>query len=81
MRAEHAAVRVQLVDDNHAEICQQASPAAVVGQQAVVQDVRVGEQDGWRGGGEIGALVARGIAGEHGYPWLVGHRQGLDELL
>jgi hypothetical protein len=37
----------------------------VIRQQAVVQDVRVGEQDGWWVGSQFDTLVARRIAGQH----------------
>ena len=62
MGAEHAAIGVQLVDDDHAQVREQRSPAAVVGQQAVMQDVGVGEQDRRRIRGQLDALIARGIA-------------------
>ena len=43
--AEHAAVRVQLVDDDVAEVLEQLGPFRVVRQHARVQHVGVGEDD------------------------------------
>ena len=43
MRAEDAAVHVSLVDDDVLEVREHVAPAVVMGQDAEVQHVRVGE--------------------------------------
>ena len=43
--AEHAAVRVQLVDDDDLELLEQLEPLRVVGQDRRVEHVRVGHDD------------------------------------
>ena len=43
--AEHAAVRVQLVDDDHPQLLEQLEPLGVVGEDRRVEHVRVGDHD------------------------------------
>ena len=43
--AEHAAIRVQLVDDDDLELLEQLEPLGVVGQDRRVEHVRVGDHD------------------------------------
>ncbi len=48
MAAKNALVAVQLVDDHEGQVTEEAVPLAVVGQQPLMEHVRVGEQDvGW----------------------------------
>ena len=65
VRAEDAAIRVQLVDDHDLQAGEQAPPAAMVGQQAVVQDVGIRQQDRRRVARQALTLVARRVAGQH----------------
>ena len=59
--AEDAAVRVGLVDDDGVQALQEGGPALVVGQDAGVQHVRVGEEHVGRAA-DAGALVVGGVA-------------------
>ncbi len=59
--AEDAAVGVGLVDDDPAEVGEEVAPALVVGQDADVQHVRVGE-DEVAAAADRGALFARRVA-------------------
>ena len=43
--AEHAAIRVQLVDDDHLELLEQLEPLRVMGEDRRVEHVRVGDHD------------------------------------
>ena len=61
MGAEHAAVRVALVDDDETQAAQEAGPRGVVGQDAVVQHVGVGEDDPGVLAGPV-ALLPGGVA-------------------
>ena len=45
VRPEHAPVNVCLVDDHEREVCEEVTPAVVVGKDADVQHVRVGEDE------------------------------------
>ena len=45
LRAKDAAIGVRLVDDHEAQITKEATPDRVVGQDAQMQHVRVGEDD------------------------------------
>ena len=64
--AEHAAVRVQLVDDDVAEVLEELGPLRVVRQHARVQHVGIG-QDDVRAPADGAARVLRRVAvvGEH----------------
>ena len=59
--AEDAAVRVGLVDDDGVQALQEGGPALVVGQDAGVQHVRVGEEHVGRSA-DARALVVGGVA-------------------
>ena len=59
--AEHAAVGVRLVDDHPAEAGEEVAPALVVGQDADVEHVGVGE-DQVRAAADRRAVLARGVA-------------------
>ena len=59
--AEHAPVHVRLVEHHVAELVQELRPALVGGEDADVQHVGVGEQDG-RGAPQQRALVLRRVA-------------------
>ena len=61
MRAEHAAVHVGLVDDDHAQVVEHVAPAVVVGQDPDVQHVRVRE-DRVRRPPNVRALADRRVA-------------------
>ena len=61
MRSEHAAIRVQLVQHHEAQVFEQPLPARVVGQDARVQHVGVGQnqiRSGADGGARVGGSVA-----------------------
>ena len=45
MAAEDPAVRVQLIDDDDADLLEQLEPLGVMGQDRVVEHVRVGHDD------------------------------------
>ena len=61
VRPEHASVDVRLVDDDIAEVCEDVSPAVVVGEDADVEHVRVGEDD-VRPLADLPAALARRVA-------------------
>ena len=61
VRPEHASVDVRLVDDDVAEVCQDVSPAVVVGEDADMEHVRVGEDD-VRPLADLPAALARRVA-------------------
>ena len=61
MRAEHAAIGVRLVDHDVRQIAEHVGPAAVVGQDAHVQHVRVREDRVGEAAHEM-ALLARRVA-------------------
>ena len=59
--AEHASIRVQLVDHDQLELLEQLEPLRVVGQDRRVQHVRVGDDD-LTGGTHRGPDRCRGVA-------------------
>jgi hypothetical protein len=59
--AEHAAVRVQLVDDDELELLEQLEPLGVVGEDRRVEHVRVGHDD-LPGRSDLGADRGRRVA-------------------
>ena len=61
VRAEHAAVDVGLVDDDDREVREQLGPGGVVGEDADVEHVGVGEHD-VRAPADVRARLARGVA-------------------
>ena len=72
MAAEDAAIGMQLVDDDDAQLLEELEPLGVVGQDRRVEHVRVGDDDltggpdgGAHGGWRI-AVVGRGRDGQAG---------------
>ncbi len=61
VRAEHPAVDVRLVDHDHGEVGEQLGPRGVVGQDAEVEHVGVGEHH-VRAAADLGTRLARGVA-------------------
>ncbi len=61
VRAEHAAVDMGLVDDDDREVREQLGPGGVVGEDADVEHVGVGEHD-VRPPADVRARLARGVA-------------------
>ena len=61
VRAEDAAVDVRLVDDDDREVREQLGPGGVVGEDADVEHVGVGEHD-VGAPADVGARLARGVA-------------------
>ena len=61
VRAEDPAVDVRLVDDDDREVAEEVAPRRVVGEDADVQHVRVGQHDVGLPA-QVGALLARRVA-------------------
>jgi hypothetical protein len=63
VRAEHAAVGVQLVDDHEPQRLEELRPLGVMGQDALVEHVRIGDDDVALGAHRL-ARIARRVAVE-----------------
>ncbi len=80
MGAEYATIGVYFIKDDKAEIPEQGFPGRVVGQDAPVEHVGVGEQDLWRMASDLLSPVGRGVAvvnfGRQAFP----HPQTIDPV-
>ena len=75
VRAEHAAVDVRLVDDDDREVREQLGPGGVVGEDADVEHVGVGEHD-VRAPADVRARLTRGVAVVDRGTHLLGQAEG-----